>query len=42
VLSLPLTDAGFNFLVLSQFRTRLVEGQAEAVLFEQMLQVLRE
>jgi transposase len=41
-LSLPLTDAGFDFSVLSQFRTRLIEGQAEAVLFEQMLQVLRE
>lgn len=41
-LSLPLTDAGFDYSVLSKFRTRLVEGQAEHLLFDQMLTVLQQ
>jgi transposase len=36
-LSLPLEDDGFNFSVLSEFRTRLVEHKAQARLFEGML-----
>jgi transposase len=41
-LSLPLTDAGFDYSVLSKFRARLVEGQAEQLLFDQLLTVLQE
>lgn len=41
-LSLPLGDAGFDYSVLSKFRTRLVAGQAEHLLFEQMLTILRQ
>ena len=41
-LALDLTDAGFDASVLSEFRTRLVEGQAEALLFETMLTLFRE
>ena len=41
-LSLPLNDAGFDYSVLSKFRTRLVEGQAEQLLFEQLLTVLQQ
>jgi transposase len=36
-LGLELTDAGFDFSVLSEFRSRLVEGQAEQVLLDSML-----
>ena len=36
-LGLELTDPGFNFSVLSEFRSRLVEGRAESLLFEKML-----
>lgn len=37
-LSLPLTDAGFDASVLSEFRTRLVTSQAEARLLDVMLE----
>ena len=36
-LSLELTDEGFDFSVLSQFRTRLIDEGAEQHLFETML-----
>ena len=36
-LGLALTDAGFDFSVLSEFRTRLVVGNAEHLLLETML-----
>lgn len=41
-LSLELTDKGFDSAVLSDFRCRLVEGGAEALLFEKMLSQLNE
>jgi transposase len=41
-LDLELTDPGFDASVLSEFRTRLLAGQAEATLFERMLQRFRE
>lgn len=41
-LSLELSDQGFDSAVLSDFRCRLVEGGAEAVLFEKMLGQLNE
>jgi transposase len=41
-LSLELTDPGFNHTVLSEFRTRLVTGQAEQLLLETLLARLRE
>src|SRR3989440_2876837 len=37
VLSLELTDPGFDFSVLSEFRARLVKGGAEEVLLEKLL-----
>jgi transposase len=37
LLRLPLEDQGFDYSVLSEFRTRLVAGQAEARLFEAVL-----
>src|SRR5215212_10183736 len=37
VLGLALEDSGFDFSVLSEFRDRLIEGQAEQYLFELML-----
>jgi transposase len=36
-LGLELEDRGFDFSVLSEFRSRLIEGQMEYVLFETML-----
>src|SRR5689334_10386110 len=36
-LALELTDPGFDFSVLSQFRTRLLQGGAEQLLLEAML-----
>jgi transposase len=33
-LSLELTDSGFGFSVLSEFRARLIVGAAESLLFE--------
>jgi transposase len=40
-LALELTDPGFDASVLSEFRSRLVAGQAEMVLFETLLAHLR-
>ena len=37
-LGLELTDPGFDFSVLSEFRTRLVEGGADQLLLDRMLQ----
>jgi len=41
-LSLELTDPGFDHTVLSEFRTRLVAGQAELLLLDTFLAQLRE
>jgi transposase len=41
-LSLELTDPGFDHTVLSEFRTRLVAGQAEQLLLETLLTQVRE
>src|SRR5919109_3939010 len=41
-LSLELTDPGFDHSVLSEFRTRLVTGQAEQLLIETLLTQVRE
>ena len=41
-LSLPLEDPGFDFSVLSKFRTRLLENQAENLLFEQLVLSLQQ
>jgi len=41
-LGLELTDAGFDHTVLSEFRTRLVVGKIEYVLFDTLLAQLRE
>src|SRR6266511_5644888 len=40
-LSLELTDPGFDHTVLSEFRTRLVAGQAEQLLLDTLLTQLR-
>lgn len=41
VLGLELTDSGFNFSVLSEFRDRLIEGEAEQYLFDIMVERLK-
>lgn len=41
-LGLELTDQGFDFSVVSEFRARLVEGSAEQPLLDRMLARLRE
>ncbi|MFV9505611.1 MAG: hypothetical protein AB4911_13740 [Oscillochloridaceae bacterium umkhey_bin13] len=41
-LALPLSDAGFDPSVLSEFRTRLVDGNAEYLLFDTLLTQFRE
>jgi transposase len=41
-LGLALTDPGFDHTVLSEFRTRLVEGGAERLLLDALLERLRE
>ena len=41
-LGLELTDSGFDFSLLSEFRTRLIEGGAEQHLFEGLLDRFRE
>jgi transposase len=41
-LSLELTDPGFDHTVLSEFRTRLVTGQAEQLLLDMLLARMRE
>jgi transposase len=38
LLGLDLTDSGFDFSVLSEFRHRLVEGKAEQVLLDKLLE----
>ena len=42
LLALPLEDAGFDASVLREFRTRLLEGQAEDLLFETVLATFRD
>src|SRR5689334_8369319 len=41
-LSLELTDPGFDFTILSDFRQRLIEGGAEQVLLDAMLAVFKD
>jgi len=41
-LGLELADRGFDFSVLSEFRSRLIEGQMEYLLFETMLNSLKQ
>src|SRR3954467_3154371 len=41
-LCLSLDDAGFHYSALSEFRARLLAGEAEALLFEQLLARCRE
>ncbi len=41
-LSLEMTDQGFDFSVLSEFRTRLVQADQEAVLLDTLLTLCRE
>ncbi|MBK8989687.1 MAG: IS1182 family transposase [Chloroflexi bacterium] len=41
-LGLEIADPGFDASVLSEFRTRLIEGSAELLLFETMLACLRD
>ncbi|GHO85113.1 hypothetical protein KSZ_31190 [Dictyobacter formicarum] len=41
-LGLALTDAGFDFSLLSEFRTRLIESQQETLLLDRLLQVCQE
>ena len=42
LLGLPRDDPGFDFTVLSDFRARLVQGGAEQVLLDALLQVFTE
>jgi len=42
LLSLELTDPGFDFSVLSEFRGRLIEGKAERLLLDKMLEKFKE
>ncbi|MEI2610154.1 MAG: IS1182 family transposase [Candidatus Promineifilaceae bacterium] len=42
LLGLPLEDSGFDFSVLSEFRTRLIEGSAERQLLDTFLRVIQE
>jgi transposase len=41
-LGLELSDPGFDFSLLSEFRTRLVEQEAETLLLERLLEVCKE
>lgn len=41
LLGLDLTDPGFDFTILSDFRARLVEGSKELLLLDKMLEVLK-
>jgi transposase len=41
-LGLELTDSGFDFTLLSDFRTRLVQGKAEQLLLDAMLTLFKE
>jgi transposase len=42
LLALELTDSGFDYSILSRFRDRLVEGHAEMLLLDQMLEKCRD
>jgi transposase len=42
VLGLEITDPGFDYSVLSEFRDRLIQGGAEAVLLDELLSKLKE
>jgi len=42
LLCLELTDSGFDHTVLSEFRSRLLEGEAETLLFDTLLTQFRE
>ena len=42
LLGLELEDPGFDFSVLSEFRSRLLEGKVEAILLEKLLTICRE
>ena len=42
LLALPLEDDGFDASVLSEFRTRLLHGEAEHLLLETLLTLLQE
>jgi transposase len=42
LLCLPLTDMGFHYSVLSEFRARILKGEAEHVLFEKILTCFRD
>ena len=42
LLCLELTDSGFDHTVLSEFRTRLIDGQAESLIFEKLLGLCRD
>jgi transposase len=42
VLGLELTDAGFDYSVLSEFRQRLIGGGKEQILFDEVLQLCQE
>lgn len=42
LLCLPLTDPGFHYSVLSEFRKRLIQGRAERAVFEKLLTIFRE
>lgn len=42
LLGLELTDPGFDYSVLSEFRNRLLSGKAEAILLEKLLTICRE
>jgi len=42
VLGLELTDAGFDYSVLSEFRGRLLEGQKEQALLDELLRVFKQ
>ncbi|MBE9054219.1 IS1182 family transposase [Nostocales cyanobacterium LEGE 11386] len=41
-LSLPLTDPGFDFSILSEFRQRLISADAEQLLLDKLLERLRD
>lgn len=42
LLGLPLDDPGFDFTVLSDFRARLVQGEAEQILLDALLALFKE
>ncbi|MEM6283790.1 MAG: transposase, partial [Chloroflexota bacterium] len=42
LLALPMDDRGFDHSVLSEFRDRLLKGDAEALLLDAMLMKFRE